>query len=143
MKKFISLFLLVALVFVGCSKDPEVVNPNIIGNTYSEFMGYQVFSLAGNSTKNKAYIFTSSTKFVLIWYVDNTYMPSFLSLPKYELTSKTEETYKLNFPDFTFGDDIVYKYSFSSDADLVSNADEAMNKVDKSSELGIFLNSVK
>lgn len=140
------------LVFIGillitvnsCSKDepaPEVKHPDILGNIYAGYVDYKIFSLAGNSSNNKAFKFISSSNVILIRYVDNTNMPGYLNLPIYELTSKIDLIYTLNFPYFTIGTDLTDK--FNSEADFIFDEQAAMNKVDNNSDLGIFLNSVK
>lgn len=134
---------MIVLVLASCKKDPVIESPNIVGNVYSGFVDYQVFSLVGNSSKYKAYKFISSSQLIIIDYVDNTNMPSWMKLDKYELTSKATMNYRLAFPNIEIGNDVLPHGEFFADTKNLTYKGFELIIVNSSSELGVFLDGVK
>lgn len=135
--------LLIVLILVSCKKDPVIESPNIVGNVYSGFVDYHVFSLLGNSSENKAFKFISSSQLIVIDYIDNTNMPSWMKLDKYELTSKITMNYRLDFPNIEIGNDVLPHGEFWSDAKNLTYKGLKLSAVNITSELGVFLNGIK
>lgn len=133
----------IVLALASCKKDPIVESPNIVGNVYSGFVDYAVFTMGGNISNNKAYKFISPTQLIIIDYVDNTYMPSWMKLDKYVLTSKITMDYRLDFPNIEIGNDVLPHGEFWADTKNLTYKGFELTLVNNSSELGVFLDSVK
>lgn len=141
MKHLYLIFIILALA--SCKKDPIAESPNIVGNVYFGFVDYAVFTMGGNISNNKAYKFISSTQLIIIDYVDNTYMPSWMKLDKYVLTSKITMDYRLDFPNIEIGNDVLPHGEFWADTKNLTYKGFELTLINNSSELGVFLDGVK
>jgi hypothetical protein len=63
--------------------------------------------------------------------------------PLYEIITKSQVAYKIDFPGILKDGSNVAWDEFSTDAGLLFYAGRTMKKVDNNSELGVFLNSLK
>lgn len=140
----IQILVLIIFVLFSCKKETaEVEPPVIVGNIYDGFVRFNHITISGNSMINKAYIFKSATKLLMIDYIDNSDIAFATKKDFYFMTDSTTLKYKINFPKIQMGDYMLPRGEFSLDANSLTYEGLHFSIVNQKSDLGIFLNSIK